>query len=194
MKDLLLITPPFTQLNTPYPATAYLKGFLNTRYISAFQMDLGIEVILDLFSKEGLTSFFSTVNRQPTTDNLKRIYSLRQDYINTIDAVIAFLQGKNQTLARQISAGNFLPEASRFEQLDDMEWAFGSMGMQDKAKHLATLYLEDLSDFIKEAIDENFGFSRYAERLGRSANSFDELYSNLQSEFKYIDDITLPIL
>ncbi len=194
MKDLLLITPPFTQLNTPYPATAYLKGFLNTKSITAFQMDLGIEVILKLFSKEGLTSIFSTVNRQPTTENIKRIYSLRQDYINTIDAVIAFLQGKNQTLARQICAGNFLPEASRFEQLDDMEWAFGSMGMQDKAKHLATLYLEDLSDFIKEAIDENFGFSRYAERLGRSANSFDELYSNLQSELTYIDGITLPIL
>lgn len=194
MKDLLLITPPFTQLNTPYPATAYLKGFLNTKSITAFQMDLGIEVILKLFSKEGLTSIFSNVNRQPTTENIKRIYSLRQDYINTIDAVIAFLQGKNQTLARQICAGNFLPEASRFEQLDDMEWAFGSMGMQDKAKHFATLYLEDLSDFIKEAIDENFGFSRYAERLGRSANSFDELYSNLQSEFTYIDGITLPIL
>ncbi|MFY8066408.1 MAG: radical SAM protein, partial [Flavobacterium sp.] len=142
----------------------------------------------------GLTNIFSNVNRLPTTENIKRIYSLRQDYINTIDAVIAFLQGKNQTLARQICAGNFLPEALRFEQLDDMEWAFGSMGMQDKAKHLATLYLEDLSDFIKEAIDENFGFSRYAERLGRRANSFDELYSNLQSEFTYIDGITLPIL
>jgi hypothetical protein len=194
MKDLLLITPPFTQLNTPYPATAYLKGFLNTKNITAFQMDLGIEVILNLFSKEGLTSIFSTDNLQPKTENLKRIYSLRQDYINTIDAVIAFLQGKNQTLARQICTGNFLPEASRFQQLDDMEWAFGSMGIQDKAKHLATLYLEDLSDYIKEAIDENFGFSRYAERLGRSANSFDELYSNLQSEFTYIDGITLPIL
>ena len=166
MKDLLLITPPFTQLNTPYPATAYLKGFLNTKSISAFQMDLGIEVILELFSKQGLTQIFCHAERSrgAFSENLNRIHSLQQDYINTIDAVIEFLQGKNQTLARQICAGNFLPEASRFEQLDDMEWAFGSMGMQDKAKHLATLYLEDLSDFIKECIDENFGFSRYAER------------------------------
>jgi hypothetical protein len=75
-----------------------------------------------------------------------------------------------------------------------MEWAFGTMGMQDKAKHLATLYLEDLSDFIVECVDENFGFSRYAERLGRSANSFDELYSNLQNDPTYIDKITLKIL
>ena len=194
MKDLLLLTPPFTQLNTPYPATGYLKGFLNTKGIGAFQMDLGIEVILALFSKEGLTKLFEHPAPGTLHPNLQRIYSLRQDYINTIDAVIEFLQGKNQTLARQICAGNFLPEASRFEQLDDMEWAFGSMGMQDKAKHLATLYLEDLSDYIKEVVDENFGFSRYAERLGRSANSFNEMYHHLQNELTYIDKISLQIL
>ena len=194
MKDILLITPPFTQLNTPYPATAYIKGFLNTKGISAFQMDLGIEVILQLFSKQSLTEIFSHATEYDLNPNLQRIYSLQQDYINTIDSVIEFLQGKNQTLARQICAGNFLPEASRFEQLDDMDWAFGSMGMQDKAKHLATLYLEDLSDFIKECIDENFGFSRYAERLGRSANSFDEMYAYLQNELTYIDAISLQIL
>jgi len=51
--QVFLITPPFTQLNTPYPATAYIKGFLNTKNISATQADLGIEVILKLFSKEG---------------------------------------------------------------------------------------------------------------------------------------------
>ena len=195
MKDLLLITPPFTQLNTPYPATAYIKGFLNAKGISAFQMDLGIEVILELFSKSGLTNIFCHTERsRSATSNSERIYSLKEDYIQTIDSVIAFLQGKNPSLARQICSGNFLPEASRFSQLDDMEWAFGTMGMQDKAKHLATLYLEDLSDFIVECVDENFGFSRYAERLGRSANSFDELYSNLQNEPTYIDKITLKIL
>jgi radical SAM superfamily enzyme YgiQ (UPF0313 family) len=193
MKDILLITPPFTQLNTPYPATAYIKGFLNTKNITSFQMDLGIEVILELFSKEGLNNIFES-NPQPVNHNSERILSLQDDYINTIDNVIAFLQGKNHTLARQICSGNFLPEASRFQQLDDMDWAFGSMGMQDKAKHLATLYLEDLSDFIQECIDENFGFSRYAERLGRSANSFDEMYAELQKELTYIDTIALKIL
>ncbi|WP_395064497.1 B12-binding domain-containing radical SAM protein [Flavobacterium sp.] len=200
MKDILLITPPFTQLNTPYPATAYIKGFLNTKDISAIQMDLGIEVILELFSNKGLKEIFSVsnlkfqVNPNLINPNLERIYSLKNDYIKTIDAVIAFLQGKKPSMARQICSGNFLPEASRFSQLDDMEWAFGSMGMQDKAKHLATLYLEDLSDFIKEVIDENFGFSRYAERLGRSANSFNEMYDALNSELTYIDLISLKIL
>ncbi len=158
-------------------------------------MDLGIEVILQLFSKQGLEDLFvvSGVNFQ-TSDNSKRIFSLKEEYIKTVDSVVSFLQGNNPSMARQICSVNFLPEASRFAQLDDMEWAFGTMGMQDKAKHLATLYLEDLSDFIVECVDENFGFSRYAERLGRSANSFDELYLHLQKEPTYIDLITLEIL
>lgn len=158
-------------------------------------MDLGIEVILQLFSKQGLEDLFvvSGVNFQ-TSDNSKRIFSLKEEYIKTVASVVSFLQGNNPSMARQICSVNFLPEASRFAQLDDMEWAFGTMGMQDKAKHLATLYLEDLSDFIVECVDENFGFSRYAERLGRSANSFDELYLHLQKEPTYIDLITLEIL
>ena len=195
MKDLLLIMPPFTQLNTPYPATAYIKGFLKTKNISAFQMDLGIGVILQLFSKKGLVDLFQVSGFEfQFSDNSQRIFALKDEYIKTIDSVISFLQGKNTSMARQICSGNFLPEASRFAQLDDMEWAFGTMGMHDKAKHLATLYLEDLSDFIVECVDENFGFSRYAERLGRSANSFDELYNHLQKEPTYIDRITLEIL
>ena len=196
MKDLLLITPPFTQLNTPYPATAYLKGFLNTKKIGCYQMDLGIEVILALFSKNGLFKIFDFAydNQNIQSLNAQRIYALKDDYLQTIEEVISFLQGKNQTFARQICTDNYLPQASRFEQVDDLEWAFGAMGLQDKAKHLATLYLEDLSDFIVEAVDENFGFSRYAERLGRSANHFDQLYNALQQQPTFIDEITLSIL
>jgi len=191
---LLVITPPFTQLNTPYPATAYIKGFLNTINIEAVQADLGIEVILKLFSKEGLSSLLPQAKTKNLSDNVKRIIALWDEYIKTIDPVISFLQGKNPTLALQICQEDFLPEASRFSQLEDLDWAFGTMGTQDKAKHLATLYLEDISDFIVECIDENFGFSRYAERLGRSANSFDELYNALNQELTYIDKIFISIL
>ena len=192
---IFLITPPFTQLNTPYPATAYLKGFLNTKNIASTQADLGIEVILELFSKKGLTNLFSSIQLKDTySANAKRMLVLKNDYINSIDAVIFFLQGKNTVLAPLICKRNFLPEAERFAQTDDLAWAFGSMGVQDKAKHLATLYLEDISDLIKECVDEHFGFSRYAEKLGRSANSFDELYAELQKPNTFIDNILLTIL
>lgn len=194
LKDLLLITPPFTQLNTPYPATAYIKGFLNTKNISSYQSDLGIEVILELFSKSGIEKVFAANTNEITSENSKRIFALREEYIKTIDQVILFLQNHNPTLARQICSMNFLPEASRFNQLDDMEFAFGNMGLQDKAKHLATLYLEDICDYIVENIDADFGFSRYAERIGQSANSFDELYSKLNGPQTFTDEFTLKLL
>lgn len=191
---VFLITPPFTQLNTPYPATAYIKGFLNTKNISSVQADLGIEVILKIFSKRGLSPLTPKGGIEQYSENAKRIFALWDEYIKTIDSVIAFLQGKNPTLALQICQEDFLPEASRFAQLEELDWAFGTMGLQDKAKHLATLYLEDISDFIVECVDANFGFSRYAERLGRSANSFDELYDALQKELTYTDEILISIL
>ena len=194
--SLFLITPPFTQLNTPYPATAYLKGFLSTKNISCFQADLGIETTLALFCKEGLVHLFEQVKKHPKelSGNAQRILNLEEDYIQTIDDIILFLQGKNHTLAHLICKRTFLPEASRFAQTDDMDWAFGSMGILDKAKHLATMYLEDLSDLIMETVDEHFGFSRYAERMGRSANSFDELYTSLQQPYTFIDKLLIQIL
>jgi len=196
---LFVITPPFTQLNTPYPATAYIKGFLNTKNIESAQADLGIDVILELFSKKGLLDLFQVSSFRfqvdsEISDNSKRIFALQDEYVKTIDSVIQFLQGKNPTLALQICQEDFLPEASRFAQLEELDWAFGTMGTQDKAKHLATLYLEDISDFIVECVDDNFGFSRYAERLGRSANSFDELYEALQQQPTYIDSILISLL
>ena len=192
---VFLLTPPFTQLNTPYPATAYLKGFLNTKNISSYQADLGIEVILKLFSSSGLEDLFNQIMSQNNiSENSKRIIALKSHYIDTIDSVISFLQGHNPTLSHLICQENFLPEASRFNQLDELDWAFGTMGTQDKAKHLSTLYLEDISDLIVECIDSHFGFSRYAERLGRSASSFDELYGALQLDKTFIDKILLLIL
>ena len=159
-------------------------------------MDLGIEVIVDLFSKKTFQTIFEQVENAELhlSENAQRIFTLRDAYLQTIDEVLAFLQGKNPSFARQICSDNFLPEASRFAALDDLSYAFGNMGIQDKAKHLATLYLEDLSDFIIECVDASFGFSRYAERLGLSANSFDVLYAELNQEERFIDKIALMIL
>lgn len=193
---VLFITPPLTQLNTPYPATAYLKGYLNTLKVDSNQVDLGIEMILVLFSTKGLEQVFEIVAERlaELSDNSARIYRLRRKYLQTIAPVIAFLQDKNPTLAYTISEGDYLPEASRFEQLEDLEWAFGTLGIRDKARYYATLYLEDLGDLIKEVVDPHFGFSRYAEQLGMSASTFDEMDAALQEPFGMIDEITLALL
>ena len=191
--SVFLVTPPFTQLNTPYPATAYLKGFLNTKQISSHQADFGIEVLLRIFSKSGLESLFESASiKTNSSDNAKRIHLLKESYIECIDDVISFLQGNNPTFAYLIASRNLLPEADRFLNYNDQ--AFGPMGIEDKARYIATLYLEDLSDFIKECVDEHFGFTRYAERLGRCANQFDELYEALQQAPSFIDQILFDAL
>ena len=192
---VFLITPPFTQLNTPYPATAYIKGFLNTKGISSVQADLGIEVTLAIFNKAGLTQLFQAIQSKEweLSPNCARILALENNYINTIDQIILFLQGKLDTIAHLICSRTFLPEGDAFDQMDDLDWAFGAMGKQDKAKHIATMYLEDLGNLIKETIDPYFGFSRYAESLGRSANSFDELYAALNTPPTFLDTILLDI-
>lgn len=193
--SVFLFTPPFTQLNTPYPATAYLKGFLNTKNIRSYQADLGIETILAIFHRQGLEQIFDEAARAGKfSPNAATIFHRRKDYLRVIEPAVAFLQGKQPTLAARICTRDFLPEASRFEQVDALRESFGDMGITDKAKFLATMFLEDLSDFINEVIDPHFGFSRYAEKLGRSASSFDQLYEALQQPAGLIDGFMLDIL
>ena len=117
-QKVLFITPPFTQLNTPYPATAYLKGFLNTQNIPSYQVDLGIEVILKLFSKEGLTQLFATIEQKEInlSDNSTRIVNLKQEYIKSIDPVISFLHDTNSTISHLICERNYLPSEYEIKQ------------------------------------------------------------------------------
>ena len=194
--EILLITPPFTQLNTPYPATAYLKGFLNTRGISADQLDLGIETMLRMFSRKGLARIFEEAGRmtERMDEATLRIHANRRLYLSHIDEAVRFLQGRNPTLAHRIAARNLLPEGGRFGQLADLDWAFGSMGVQDRARHIATLFLEDISDFIRATVDPWFGFTRYAERIARSASSFDALHEALEGPESLTDGFMLDIL
>jgi len=178
----LLITPPFTQLNTPYPATPYLKGFLKSKGYDVFQADLGIELINAIFSREGLQELFESIHQtgKKISPNSRNILKNKEKYIETIDPVMDFLQYRDNTLAQLLGNEIFLPKASRFFQMPDLEWSFGHSGINDKARFLATLYIEDIGDLIKDAVTPYFGFSRYAEKLGLSAHSFAPLKHALE--------------
>lgn len=171
--DILLITPPFTQLNTPYPATQVLSGFLKEKNFKTAQLDLGIKTFLKIFSKSVLEEIFAVVG---TNRDLSKI-----DYISNIDPIISFLQGKDNSLAYSICNG-MLPKSIHSNEYLDMELLFGTMGITDKAKYLATLFIEDIGTYISENIDEDFGFSRYAEQVGMNANSFEKLNSKLETD------------
>jgi len=193
---ILLITPPLTQVNTPYPATAVIKGFLKAHNYHVFQADLGLELVLDLFSRKQLKELFRHIRSQSSlhTPDIIRALALEDDYLTTIQPVIHFLQHQDPTLAHRISAEGFLPEGPRFLAIEDMDWAFGTLGVQDKAKLLATQYLEDIADLIRDFISEDFGFSRYAERLGLSALSFQQIELELDRPDNLIDQLMLKKL
>jgi radical SAM superfamily enzyme YgiQ (UPF0313 family) len=202
---ILLLTPPMTQLNTPYPATAYLTGFLRLQGREVVQADPAIELVLRLFSAQGLVSvrealelrFGAASSRSKRTGASGRVpESVRaflenfDRYRDTVGPVLRFLQGKDSTLALRISSRTYLPEGARFQPLEDLarvaggeglEWAFGGLGVQDRAKYLATLYLDDLADVIREGVDSRFELSRYGEKLAASSPTFDPVRDAVES-------------
>ena len=196
LPKILLLTPPLTQLNTPYPATAYIKGFLAGRGYPARQADLSLGLVLRLFSPAGLRRVFDEIaaGDYALSDNARRMLRLRHRYEATVAPAIRFLQNRDLTLAPRICHGRFLPEASRFDNVADLETAFGTMGLTDQARHLATLYLEDLADLVKETVGPQFGLSRYAESLALSATHFDPLHEALQAPPNLVDTLMLELL
>ena len=198
MKVLSLI-PPMTQLNTPYPSTAYLTGFLRSRQIDAVQEDLALALVLSFFTSQGISEIHTQALALPEQDRSASVnYFLDyfEIYQDTIEPVIAFLQGRDSTLSHRINTRDFLPEGPRFFSLDayddgdsadPLAWAFGALGSHDRARHLATLYLNDLSDVLRDAVDDRFEFVRYAESLASSQPTFNPLAEALAAHPTLMD-------
>ncbi|WP_374601348.1 radical SAM protein [Niveibacterium sp.] len=196
---VLSVIPPMTQLNTPYPSTAYLTGFLRSRGVDAVQEDLALALVLKLFSPEGLAAIREAIEALPARKHTRQVASFLAQYPRyaaTIAPVVAFLQGRDTTLAHRIGGRDFLPEGARFESLDvyidpdggdPLAWAFGALGMQDRARHLATLYLNDLADVLRDAVDPRFEFVRYAESLAQSQPTFEPLARALAAPPTLVD-------
>ncbi|NMF89815.1 B12-binding domain-containing radical SAM protein [Aromatoleum petrolei] len=197
---VLSVIPPMTQLNTPYPSTAYLTGFLRSRGVDAVQEDLALALVLRLFSRDGLTAIRDRIEATPERQRSARVKAFLaqfERYRITIGPAVAFLQGRDPTLANRICGRNFLPEGSRFESLevyidpdggDPLAWAFGALGLEDRARHLATLYLNDVADVLREAVDPRFEFVRYAESLAQSQASFEPLAAALAEPLNLVDE------
>ncbi|MBH1986629.1 MAG: radical SAM protein [Burkholderiales bacterium] len=196
---VLSLIPPMTQLNTPYPSTAYLTGFLRSQGVDAVQEDLALALVLRLLSSTGLQAVREVVDALPHPARTAPVRSFAEQadaHLATVDRVIAYLQGLDATLAHRIVSRRFLPEGPRFAVLDaypddgsgdPLAWAFGSLGLQDKARHLATLYLNDLADVLRDAIDPRFEFVRYAEQLAMSQSSFEPLAQALAAPPNLVD-------
>lgn len=197
--SVLLVIPPLTQLNTPYPSTAYLTGFLRGQGYHTYQADVGIEMVLSLFSRSGLGRVFDELRARPVDElpgEARPMLSLERAYLDTIEPVIRFLQGHDYTLASRICQGTFLPQGPRFDQLDSLGFDASEQisNQTDQAKHLATLYLEDLADLVQVTLAPHFTLSRYAESLAMQAASYDRLEEALAQPLSVTDEWMLESL
>ena len=194
--QFLLVTPPLSQLNTPYPATATLKGFLQREGHPCAQADLGIELVDAVFRRHFLHALFEqaqasgAATRQPWKTLLRRSAL----YCDLAEPALRFLRGEDDTLAARIASRRLLPEGPRFRQVAGLDWAFGNAGTLERARHIATLFLEDIADFIRENIDPHFDLVRYAERLADYAPTFDGLAQAMQQPPTAIDRAMLDLL
>jgi radical SAM superfamily enzyme YgiQ (UPF0313 family) len=194
-----------TQLNTPYPATAYLTGFLRQHEarlgLSVRQADPALELFLRLCSRTGLERVLAvfaeagrTRGRRPS-GAVVNLMDRADEYLATVDATVRFLQGRDPGLALRIVGRSFLPEGPRFGPHaadgpdDPLLWAFGSLGLEDRARHLASLYLDDLADAIRDGVDPRFELSRYGERLAKSAHTFEPLRQALEGPPSLVDTV-----
>jgi radical SAM superfamily enzyme YgiQ (UPF0313 family) len=201
---LLLITPPMTQLNTPYPATAYLMGFLRQHAarldLEVMQVDAALELFLRIFSRAGIQRILDELSARETDEampaSIASFLEHGPSYVATVDAVVRFLQGRDPGFALRIVGRDTIPEGPRFAAIeqgpgadddDSLAWAFGDLGIADRAKHLASLYVDDLADVIRDGIAPDFELARYGERLAASAPSFDPMRDALEGEPTLID-------
>lgn len=194
--EVLLITPPLTQINAPYPATMQLLAFLRAHKIEATQFDLSIELIDAVLSKDFLSEVLQSesIISNSKTETAKSILSKSTDCINLIEPVKQFLRGNDNTLAQRICTRELLPEGKRFNQIEDLDWWFGSIGKTDMARHLATLFILDIADFIRENICSHFGVTKYAERISLSLPTFNPLEEELSKEPNIVDRLMLSLL
>jgi len=189
---ILLIQPPFVQLNTPYPSLYYLRSFLQNEGEEVIVEDHSIELFLEIFSPRGLTRIFQDARsllEQPDfshapllkdphiLETARSFLSQKERWINVIDDLIAFLQGNRSEFAHRLTLANgtlpWGPRTAAF--IADRE---GTV-LPDEAKHVASQMLADLADFIQVVLDPSFSLVKYGDQLAASIRSFQEVEKGL---------------
>lgn len=198
---VLLITPPFTQFNSPYPAISYLASYLSQQNYYPTQRDFSLELILKIFSFKGLIAIKKICEKIPIENQSSSIVFFLDafdQYLGAITPVMEFLKNQDPVVALRIVNGQLLPEGPRFTVLEDqkkiLKKMFGDIGTQDKAKYLASLYLDDLNDVICQGVDLLFQLSRYGEKLAASQADFSPLYEYIKNSQTLIDDFLTELV
>jgi hypothetical protein len=184
--SVLLITPPMLQLNASYAATPRLTGWLRARGVAVTQADLSLELALRLFSRRGVEAMARALPRRSASPSVQYFRPRHARYAAAVEAAVQFLQGRAPQHAARILTRRWLPEGPRFAQLE-ATGARLELTPEEFARHLASLFLDDLADVIRDGVDERFELARYAEHLALAATSFEPLRAALAAPPTLVD-------
>lgn len=172
---VLLIQPPFTQLNAPYPAVHCLDRFLRNRGHETEAQDHSIGLYRRLMTAGSVRRIFDDAQaalaekRAPDAESRRQVaryFSYRDRYAAWAEPLTRLLSAGDAALAFRLSRiPDDLPIGLRAERF--LEERDGTL-RPEEAPALAIRILDDLGDFIAYALDPGFGTVRYAERIASS--------------------------
>lgn len=194
--NVIVIQPPLVQLNSPYPSGAYLKSFFNRNGHNAVWLDLSVQLVHSIFSKNGLKKLFELSKENAmkiasaaekngdfsTAKNLRRYIFQSDLWIEWIDFIMSALCGKQNPSARELCHRFILsPYTPRGNRMENYIANLDREPTVDDTRNIASLALEDLADYISVAFDKSFSLVRYAESIAVSETSFSQIEEKLNS-------------
>ena len=190
--NVLVITSPLVQLNSPYPSGAYLNSYFKIQGHNSRWLDMSIELFYSIFSREGVARLFDLSEQKAlkmaadfeaqgdenSAFNIRRYVSQKKNWVQWIDTIVAILCGKSREQEHQFLYSPFAPRGSRMENfLGNMEHD----PTVDDVRFLCSYALADLADYITAVFDSEFSLIRYAEHLTVDERSFSQIEKKLDS-------------
>ncbi|HAZ96576.1 radical SAM protein [uncultured Treponema sp.] len=194
--NIIVIQPPLVQLNSPYPSGAYLKSFFNKNGHKAIWLDLSVQLVHSIFSKNGLKKLFELSKENAmkiasaaekngdfaTAKNLRRYIFQSDLWIEWIDFIMSVLCGKQNPSSRELCHRFILsPYTPRGNRMENYISNLDREPNVDDTRNIASLALEDLADYISVAFDKSFSLVRYAESIAVNETSFNQIEEKLNS-------------
>lgn len=228
---VLLVAPPLSDPQGPYPAVTYLSGFLQSIGRPCAQADASLAVLRTLLSRRGVSALVERIGAGPTVrtgSRTARFLDRASDYVETVDTAVTCLQGgDNGAIMRAVRQGYFPPPLDGPHQwarsalhnvrvherllggLNDVQrqrlaegrhdqFAFGTQGDLDRARHRASVLIADIAAVVRESVDASFQLQAYESVLSRDLPTFDPLRERLEGPpsllDEWIDDVADQLL
>lgn len=198
--QILIVQPPLVQLNTAYPAGAYLKSFFSRLKEENPQWNLGHIRWVDccnslfhrIFCSQGLAHIFSATEKKALAQaerweqegrhqeafNVRRYVSQQDAWVRWIDVIVTILLGRGRELCHEFVVSPAVPRGQRME---NYMAGLDAMPTVDEGMILASLALADLADYISIFYDTAFQLVRYGESLAISHCGFAAVEQGMEA-------------